>query len=115
VAVKIELVIDVADLDRMVEFYRAALGYQRRGAVEQYASIVPPPGEAGPKIIFQRVAEPKTVKNRLHLDLHHVDIEAAASRLVSLGATRLRRYDELGTSWILMADPEGNEICVCQE
>jgi len=115
VTVTIELVVDVADLDRMVEFYLAALGYERLGSVGQYASIVPVAGGSGVKIIFQRVAEPKIVKNRLHLDLKWADIEAGAARLESLGAVRVRRYDEVGTSWILMADPEGNEVCVCQE
>ena len=108
-------VLDVTDLDRMTEFYLAALGYERRGSVGQYASITPPAGQTGPKFIFQRVDEPKTVKNRLHLDIHHPDIEAEAARLESLGASPVRRYEEFGTAWILMADPEGNEVCVCLE
>ena len=110
----IELVLDVAELDRMVDFYIEALGYERRGSVGQYASISPPKGESGVKVIFQRVDEPKTTKNRVHLDIHHPDIEAEAQRLESLGARRIRRYDESGTSWILLADPEDNELCVCQ-
>ena len=110
----IEIVLDVAALDPMVEFYVAALGYERRGSIAQYASITPPPGEPGIKLILQRVDEPKTAKNRLHLDILHPDIEGEATRLVGLGARRVQRFDELGTSWILMADPEGNELCVCQ-
>jgi predicted enzyme related to lactoylglutathione lyase len=110
----IELVLDVGELDWMVEFYLAALGYERRGAIGQYASIVPPDATSGVKLIFQRVAEPKVVKNRLHLDIHHADIEAEATRLESLGARRVERCDEFGTSWIVMTDPEGNELCVCQ-
>ena len=52
----------------------------------------------------------------MHLDVHAADIEAEARRLVGLGATRLRDelFVETGTEWILMADPEGNEFCVCQ-
>lgn len=110
----IELVLDVTELDPMVEFYLAALGYERHGAVAQYASIVPPAEAPGVKIILQRVDELKTVKNRLHLDIHHPDIETESARLVALGARRVRRHDEFGTSWILMNDPEGNELCVCQ-
>jgi predicted enzyme related to lactoylglutathione lyase len=110
----IELVLDVSDLDRMVEFYVAALGYERHGAVGQYASIVPPAPALGVKLIFQRVDEPKTVKNRFHLDIHAADIETEAVRLESLGARRVERYEEFGTSWILMSDPEGNELCVCR-
>ena len=110
----IELVLDVAALDPMVEFYVEALGYERRGSIAQYASIAPPKGEPGVKLILQRVDEPKTTKNRLHLDIHHPDIETEANRLERLGARRVQRFDEVGTSWILMADPEGNELCVCQ-
>jgi predicted enzyme related to lactoylglutathione lyase len=98
----------------MVEFYVAALGYEAFGAIGQYRSIIPPEGQHGPKLIFQRVDEPKLGKNRLHLDVQHPDIEAEASRLEALGAVRVRRHEEFGTAWILMADPEGNEFCVCQ-
>ncbi len=109
---RITLVLDVADLDVMVEFYVAALGYVRFGSVNQYASITPPPGEVGVKMIFQRVDEPRVAKNRLHIDIHATDIDAEADRLQGLGATRVRRVDELGFAWVVMADPEGNEFCV---
>ena len=114
VTAQIELVLDVADLDRMEAFYVAALGYEPEGAVAQYRSIRPPKGESGPKLILQRVDEPKTVKNRLHMDVKSPDIEAEADRLEALGASRVRTYEEAGTSWILMSDPEGNELCVCR-
>ncbi|WP_030155581.1 VOC family protein [Glycomyces sp. NRRL B-16210] len=67
----------------------------------------------GMRLLFQVVPEKKTVKNRLHLDLHYgpEDYEAQADRLEGLGATRLGAYDEDGAKWILMADPEGNEFC----
>ena len=60
------------------------------------------------------VPETKTVKNRMHLDIDADDIEAEATRLEALGARRSPRpVHEHGTNWILMADPEGNEFCVC--
>ncbi|MCH7232701.1 VOC family protein [Glycomyces sp. L485] len=67
----------------------------------------------GARILFQVVPEKKTVKNRLHLDLHYgADcFEAAAARLEDLGATRLSAHDEQGSKWVVMADPEGNEFC----
>ncbi len=114
----ITLNFDVADLDRMAEFWCAALGYRPEGAVNQYRSFVPKWG-FGPKLILQQVAEPKTAKNRLHLDLEHepgFDAEAEVARLVALGATRLSdMVTELGEDggWIVMADPEGNEFCIC--
>jgi Glyoxalase-like domain len=68
----------------------------------------------GRRLLFQQVPEPKTVKNRLHLDLHagpdHRDAEV--TRLQELGATVLREVKEPGTHHIVMADPEGNEFCV---
>ncbi|OIJ66825.1 VOC family protein [Streptomyces mangrovisoli] len=68
----------------------------------------------GRRVLFQRVPEPKTGKNRLHLDLHpgegRRDDEVA--RLVALGASVLRRVDEPAGQWVVMADPEGNEFCV---
>ncbi|GAB4000752.1 VOC family protein [Glycomyces albus] len=69
----------------------------------------------GVRVLFQTVPEPKTVKNRVHLDLHYgADrIEAEAGRLEGLGATRQGAVQEEGPSrWIVMADPEGNEFCV---
>ncbi|MFD3652561.1 VOC family protein [Streptomyces sp. NPDC058620] len=68
----------------------------------------------GRRLLFQRVPEPKTVKNRVHLDLHAGPErrEAEAARLVELGASILRSVAEQGGTWIVLADPEGNEFCV---
>ncbi|MGW2637706.1 VOC family protein [Streptomyces sp. NPDC001348] len=68
----------------------------------------------GRRLLFQRVPEPKTGKNRLHLDLHPVEgrREAEVERLQTLGARLLRRVQEPAGQWVLMADPEGNEFCV---
>ncbi|MFD5753549.1 VOC family protein [Streptomyces sp. NPDC127033] len=68
----------------------------------------------GRRILFQRVPEPKTGKNRLHLDVHTApgERDAEAERLTGLGATVLRRVREPGGEWIIMADPEGGEFCV---
>ena len=71
-------------------------------------------GGLGRRLLIQRVPEPKTVKNRLHLDLHADPgtREAEVTRLEALGATVLRRVDEPSGAWTVMADPEGNEFCV---
>lgn len=68
----------------------------------------------GRRILFQRVPEPKTVKNRLHLDLHPgpEQREAEVERLTGLGASLLRRVSEPAGTWVVMTDPEGNEFCV---
>jgi hypothetical protein len=68
----------------------------------------------GRRILFQRVPEPKTVKNRIHLDLL-VGLEAQEAevqRLVGLGATVMGVHEGDEGSWTLMADPEGNEFDV---
>lgn len=68
----------------------------------------------GRRVLFQRVPEPKTGKNRLHIDLHSApgEMEAETVRLEALGAAVLRRVDEPGGRWVVMTDPEGNEFCV---
>ncbi|MGA5319777.1 VOC family protein [Streptomyces seoulensis] len=68
----------------------------------------------GRRVLFQRVAEAKSGKNRLHLDLHagpERRVEEVA-RLVALGATVLREVNEPAGAWTVLADPEGNEFCV---
>jgi predicted enzyme related to lactoylglutathione lyase len=112
--VEIQVNIDCEDLDRMVEFYCAALGYQPEGSLEQhYRSITARDGRR-PKLVFQKVPESKVVKNRVHLDfLVGDDYEAEATRWETLGATRVEQVAEAGLNWIVMRDPEGNEICVC--
>lgn len=110
------MAIDCNDIDGQLGFWAEALGYERFGASGPYRSLVPPPGVAGPKIILQAVEEPRPdTKNRLHLDLIvGAGIETEVARLESLGASRLsQRIEESGTAWIVMADPEGNEFCVC--
>ncbi|MCX2926399.1 VOC family protein [Streptomyces sp. NEAU-W12] len=64
----------------------------------------------GRRLLFQRVPEPKTAKNRLRLDLHPGEgrREAEAARLERLGARMLRRVEEPSGSWTVMTDPEGN-------
>ncbi|WP_031063827.1 VOC family protein [Streptomyces sp. NRRL WC-3742] len=68
----------------------------------------------GRRILFQAVPEPKTGKNRLHLDLHPApaDRPATLTRLLTAGATTQREVTEPGGSWTVMQDPEGNEFCL---
>jgi predicted enzyme related to lactoylglutathione lyase len=64
-----------------------------------------------PGLLFVSVAEPKAAKNRLHLDFRPDDRDAEVARLVEHGATRV----DIGQgeqSWVVLADPEGNEFCV---
>lgn len=108
----IVMTLDCSDPATASSFWCAALGYEVGGGVGQYTALVHPE-DAVPKMLLQQVQEPKTAKNRLHLDLHVPDIEAEAARLEGLGAKRVVKTEEFGTGWITMMDPEGNEFCVC--
>jgi len=110
----IGLVLDCADPVALSAFWAPALDYVSVGEVGSYVALFPN-GRPGPKLLLQRVAEPKIAKNRMHLDIEVPDIEIEAARLVGLGATRVSdsTLSEHGTTWVLMADPEGNEFCVC--
>ena len=70
--------------------------------------LVEPVTGGGPRLWFTRVPEPKTVKNRVHLDLFAADVAAEAERLVGLGARVLGEVED----WLVLADPEGGEFCV---
>ncbi len=108
------LVLDCADPDRLAHFWSKALGYVNVGSAGAYVALYPAE-RSGPKLLLQRVDEPKTSKNRMHIDFETADIHAEADRLATLGAQRVsgEPCSEHGSTWILMADPEGNEFCIC--
>jgi hypothetical protein len=110
-----EIVIDCADHDTVVAFWLAAMGdYARVDVNEQYVAIASVEKAIGrPAILFQKVPEPKVVKNRVHLDLRGESMTAEVARLIRLGATFIAERS-LGDDvrWTVMADPEGNEFCV---
>ena len=68
------------------------------------------PTDAGPRLWFQRVPEPKQLKNRVHLDLRADDVEGELDRLVALGARPLQ--DQPNGDLVVLVDPEGNEFCL---
>jgi hypothetical protein len=142
-ATPIQVTFDCADPDRLATFWATALGYKKQDPPPGYATwpeflaaqgvpedqwnaasaIVDPEG-IGPRIYFQQVPEPKTLKNRVHLDVNvgggrdvpdderRGRVNAAVERLLGAGATRLRACAEHGESWVVMQDPEGNEFCL---
>ena len=107
--------LDCCDAKTLAAFWTEVLGYSLFGPHRSFWSLVPPEGVDEPWFVLQEVDEPKRGKNRMHLDIHVVDIDAEATRLEGLGAKRVSSsaFDEHGTQWHLMADPEGNELCVC--
>ncbi|HEY8546328.1 MAG TPA: VOC family protein [Acidimicrobiales bacterium] len=72
--------------------------------------------DAGPAWFFAKVPEPKTAKNRCHVDLHAPDrdaVQTEVDRLLALGATLIRApKEEFGAYWATLQDPEGNELCI---
>ena len=67
----------------------------------------------GPRLGFQRVADPTPGKNRVHLDFSAADVDAEVSRLVAAGATVIRRHQfSENFRWVVLADPDGNAFCV---
>jgi hypothetical protein len=110
-----EIVIDCADHEVVVPFWLAAMGdYRRIDVNEQYVAVAPvEPAVGRPALLFQKVPEPKVVKNRVHMDLRGASMAAEVARLTSLGATFIAERT-LGEDvrWTVMADPEGNEYCV---
>jgi predicted enzyme related to lactoylglutathione lyase len=113
-AAKLGLVLDCADPDRLADFWSRAIGYTVVGGAGSYVLLVDDTGRQ-PKLLLQRVDEAKTAKNRMHFDIETPAVDDEVARLEAIGATRLGddAIEEHGTRWVVMADPEGNEFCVC--
>jgi predicted enzyme related to lactoylglutathione lyase len=108
--------IDCPDPERLALFWAEVLGSEidyRLGDPPQFVNVAAKEG-GGPSVSFQRVPEPKTVKNRVHLDVLVDDVGEATRRVEGLGGRRRDDHDfrEHGFSWRRMADPEDNEFCL---
>ena len=145
-----QVVFDCADPPRVAEFWQQALGYVEEPVPHGFASWTefldrlnvpeserdsigsavapdfdPATGHASqPRLLFVRVPEGKTVKNRVHLDINAGGgrsvppeerwprVLARVAQLEELGATRVREYNGKSSHHVVMTDPEGNEFCV---
>ena len=140
----LQITFDAIDPGALAEFWAQVLGYVVQPPPEPFGSwsealaawgvpahlhnsrsaIVEATGN-GPRLFFQRVAEGKTAKNRVHLDVRAApglegearmrSLETECDRLCALGARRLYRVEPDGAmeaGFITMADPEGNEFCL---
>jgi hypothetical protein len=139
-AYEFQVTIDSAAPHPLADWWAEALGWQREPSDEAFirrmidagyatdadtmrhngelvwvegAAIRHPTGPA-PRVLFQLVPEPKTVKNRVHLDVRvgPEQVDAEVARLTARGATVLHRGQQGPHSWVTMADPEGNELCL---
>lgn len=116
---RLELVqVDCADPVALAGFWCQVLGVEIvevLGDPPHYVNLGPPAGAAsGPALAFQRVPEPKSSKNRLHLDIAVDDVELATTQVKAIGGSRTPTDDvsEHGYHWRVMADPDGNEFCL---
>jgi glyoxalase superfamily protein len=139
-AYEFQVTIDSAAPHPLADWWAEALGWQREPSDEAFirsmidqgfasesdtmrhngelvwaegAAIRHPDGNA-PRVLFQLVPEPKTVKNRVHLDVRvgPEDVDKEVERLVARGATVLHEGHQGPHRWVTMADPEGNELCL---
>ncbi len=110
------MVIDSRDPAAQARFWAEALGWRVTFEDEEESVVEPPAGSAeenvAPDLLFVRNSESKTHKNRLHLDLRPIDQQAEVDRLVSLGARTIDIGQPPTATWVVLADPEGNEFCV---
>jgi predicted enzyme related to lactoylglutathione lyase len=106
-----QLAIDAHDPKRLAEFWSAALEqpilYESADEV-----IVGRDEHSYPGLCFLPVPDGKEVKNRLHIDLDPDDRDVEVDRLLALGARRVDVGQGPDVSWVVLADPEGNEFCV---
>ncbi len=142
---EVQITVDCTDPAALCAFWCEVLGYQLQpppsgfdtwdAALEAWgvppehrnsrSAALPPDGDAGPRLFFQQVPEGKASKNRLHLDIRAAPglvgdermaaLDAEATRLETLDATRLNRVEPDGrmeAGFIVMRDPEGNEFCL---
>ena len=99
------VVIDATDLDRLARFWSSLLDLAITRREDEWISL-------GPALALQQVPEPKTAKNRVHLDLVAPDFEYATAHAAALGATPISPVHE--DLWQVWQDPEGNEFCLCK-
>ena len=109
--------VDCADPDRLAEFWAELLRVAVRGRWEQYVGLEPTaPGL--PRLVFQRVDDPRPDKTTVHVDLHVTGpelLQPAVDRAVALGARLVRENEQDGQTWRTLADPEGNLFCLVSD
>jgi hypothetical protein len=105
-----QTIIDARDPGGLGNWWREALGWIVVNDDDDEFEIRPTPDRL-PGLLFVPVPERKTIKNRLHLDFRPDDRDAEVERLLALGATRAD-VGQGEQSWVVLADPEGNEFCV---
>ncbi len=107
-----ELAIDTVDPDAIREFWRVGMGYELSVDQDGTTELVDPRGR-GPKLWFQHMEPPRTERNRIHLDVYVPTAEAGDRVGAVLAAGGILVTDQHAPDWWVLADVEGNELCVC--
>ena len=113
------ITIDCASPSTLAKFWSNTLNTQILVESDEFV-VLSPTHEGAPRVGLQRVSDPHTEKNRLHLDIEVADIPAEVARLQTLGASLVGEHTNPGApdhgipsfSWTVLADPEGNQFCV---
>lgn len=105
-----EIAIDIMDHTRILPFWRAVLGYVDQLGADD--AVIDPRGE-GPNLWFQQMDEPRTQRNRIHFDISVPHDEAEARIAAALAAGGRLVSDEAARAFWILADADGNEVCVC--
>src|ERR1700688_2290791 len=108
--------VDSLDPVRLAAFWAEALGWRVTSVEPEEVVLEPPAGSreegVAPAVLFLPVPEVRVAKTRLHLDLRPSDQLAEVERLIGLGATHVDTGQTSECTWVVLADPEGNEFCV---
>ena len=105
-----EICIDAHDVERLAAWWASVLGWPAE-PTDDGDVILRAPAGAGPDWLFLAVPDDKVVKNRIHFDFTPDDQQAEVARVLALGA----RHVDIGQgeqTWVVLADPEGNEFCI---
>ncbi|MEZ5182893.1 MAG: VOC family protein [Acidimicrobiales bacterium] len=105
-----QIVVDALDPVALGRWWAEALDWVVVNDDPEEFEIRPTPDRL-PGILFELVADPKVTKNRVHVDLRPDDQAAEVERFLALGATKVD-IGQGDVSWVVMADPEGNELCI---
>ncbi|MHA7270595.1 VOC family protein [Arthrobacter sp. HLT1-20] len=107
------IVINTNDPAGLAEFWTAFLETEVSFSDSGFTWLRAEQGQ--PRLAFQEVTEPTTGRRRLHLDFTADDVDAETARALSLGATHVEEHAISDFSWVVLADPDGNEFCIAPD
>ena len=106
------LAMDANDVESLAAFWCDAAGYKLADNHFPYVAVLTSDDPLQPRMIILHVPEPKTAKNRVHIEFKADDLKSESERMIALGATLVAEREFGDTQWIVMQDPGGNEFCL---